>query len=183
MSKLSSGTISALQPIVDAIDAELEKEQEDRQLITIQTNNPKTLKNNLAAYKTMFRRDWNAKFWMKKKAEAVEISFHPTAKLNFTMHIGGSKPKEDGVTFNIVKPDALRPAEGPPIEMNDAQITQYMLIENPSDIQFLVAALNPGTQEYFKDPSNNETPALINFLHRRGYKYQVILGTKLRIFT
>jgi len=183
MSKLSSGTISALQPIVEAIDAELEKEQEDRQLITIQTNNPKTLKNNLAAYKTMFRRDWNSKFWMKKKAEAVEISFHPTAKLNFTMQIGGPPVKEDTVTFNIVKPDALRPADGPPLEMNDAQVTQYMLIENPSDVQFLVQALNEGTQNYLKDPSNNETPALINFLHRRGYKYQVILGTKLRIFT
>jgi|DEB3_MinimDraft_2_1074329.scaffolds.fasta_scaffold00335_12 hypothetical protein len=182
MSKLSSGTISALQPIVDAIDAELEKDQLDRQVITIETNNPKTLKNNLAAYKTMFRRDWNSRFWMKKKEKAVEISFHPTAKLNFTMHVGNAAP-EDKVIFNIVKPDAMHPGDGPVLEMNDAQVTQHMLMENPTQAQFLISNLSEATQEYLKEPKNSESTALINFLHRRGYKYQIILGTKLRVFT
>lgn len=182
MAKLSNGTISALQPIVEAIDAELLKEQYERCDITLQTSNPKTLKNNLATYKSIFRRDWNSRFWMSKKNDSVVISFNPAQKLNFTVHVGSPKVEET-LQFNIVKADGVRPGTGPVLEMNDMQITQHLLMENPSDSQYQLAMLSEDTQTFLKDPINEKPTALINFLERRGYKYAVIMNTRLRIFT
>lgn len=182
MAKLSNGTINSLQPIVEAIDAELAKEQPERCDITIQTSNPKTLKNNLATYKSLFRRDWNSRFWMSKKNDSVVISFNPAQKLNFTIHVG-SPAQEEVLQYNIVKADGVRPGIGPVLEMNDMQITQHLLMENPSDSQYHLAMLSDETQEFLKDPINEKPTALINFLERRGYKYAVILGTRIRIFT
>lgn len=182
MAKLSNGTINSLQPIVEAIDAELAKEQPERCDITLQTSNPKTLKNNLATYKSLFRRDWNSRFWMSKKSDSVVISFNPTQRLNFTVHVG-SPAQEETLQYNIVKTDGMRPGTGPVLEMNDMQLTQHLLMENPSDSQYHLAALSEDTQTFLNDPLNQPPTALINFLQRRGYKYAVIMGTRLRIFT
>lgn len=182
MSKLSNGTISSLQPIVEAIDKQLSKDQADREDITIQTNNPKTLKNNLATYKTLFRRDWNSRFWMSKKSDSVVISFNPAKRLNFTVHVG-KPPEVTELQFNIVQPDGIRPGDGPALEMNDIQITQHLLMENPADVQVNLLYLSSATQDFLKDPKNAEPTALINFLERRGYSYSVLLNNRLRIFT
>lgn len=182
MAKLSNGTINALQPIVEAIDAELQKDQQERCDITLQTSNPKTLKNNLATFKSLFRRDWNSRFWMSKKKDAVVISFNPAQRLNFTMHVG-SPQAEECLQYNIVRPDGIRPGTSPVLEMNDMEITQYLLMENPQDVQFNFLLLSVDTQKFLRDPLNEQPTALINFLQRRGYKYSLILNQRLRIFT
>lgn len=182
MAKLSNGTISALQPIVEAIDRELAKEQDAREEIHIETNNPKTLKNNLSTYKSLFRRDWNSRFWMSKRDDRIVVSFSPSEKLNFTLHVGVKPPVEE-VQFNIVQSDGVRPGDGPALEMNDMQITQHLLMENPSDVQFSLLHISTETLNFLRNPVTAEPTALINFLQRRGYKYAVIMNTRLRIFT
>jgi len=182
MGRLSIATIENLQPIAQAIDTELEKEQADRKTIFIECAAPTTLKNNLTLYKSMLRRDWNSRFWMVKRSTGLEINFQPAKKLNFTMHIG-DKPQESSVTYNIVQDSSVHPGDGPALEMSDTELTQHLLMENPASTQVLIDSLSDATKKYLADPLNAEASALINFLNRRGYKYSVLMNRRLRIFT
>jgi hypothetical protein len=182
MGRLSVGTIENLQPIAQAIDTELEKQQADRKMIFIECSAPTTLKNNLTLYKSMLRRDWNSRFWMVKRSNGLEINFQPSRKLNFTMHVG-EKPPETSVMYNIVQDPSVHPGDGPALEMSDSELTQHLLMENPHSVQVLLDNLSDETKKYLADPLNAETSALINFLNRRGYKYSVLMNRRLRIFT
>lgn len=182
MGRISNGTISNLQPIAQAIDAELEKEQSERKTIFIECSAPTTLKNNLTLYKSMLRRDWNSRFWMVKRSNGLEINFQPNRKLNFTMHVG-EKPQESSVLYNIVQDSSVHPGDGPALEMSDTELTQHLLMENPISTQVLIDALSEGTKKFLADPLNSETTALINFLNRRGYKFSILQNRRLRIFT
>lgn len=182
MGKLSSGTINKLHPIAEAIDNELQKPQEERQTIFIECAVPATMKNNLTLYKSMLRRDWNSRFWMRKRPTGVEISFAPSQTLPFTVRVG-KEEQIDTLQYNIVQPGGIFPGDGPALELTDTQLIQHLLMENPNSVQVLVACLSEQTQEYLKDSLNTPTTALINFLHRRGYKYAVILNNRLRIYT
>lgn len=182
MGKLSMGVINRLHPIAEAIDKELAKPQEERQNIFIECPVPATMKNNLTLYKSMLRRDWNSRFWMRKRPTGVEISFAPSQTLPFTVHVGKENPP-DVLQYNIVQPNGIFPGDGPALELNDTQLIQHLLMENPNSVQVLLSSVSTETQKFLQDPLNEPTTALINFLQRRGYKYSIILNNRLRIFT
>lgn len=176
MGKLSTGTITALQPIANAIDRELAREQIDRENFLIKCAAPNTMKSNLVLYKTLLRRDWNGKFWMTKKEEGVEINFHPNKVANFTLHPVVRSSQEE--LFTIVQSSTVEPAVV--YEMSDAEASHHLLVENPSSFLLSISHLSSDTQRYLEDPNASTESALIRLLQRRGYSW-TITGNKLKI--
>lgn len=176
MGKLSTGTIKALQPIAEAIDVELEKEQPNRVNFMIRCAAPSTMKSNLVLYKTLLRRDWNGKFWMTKKEEGVEINFTPNRVANFTLQpIVKLDPEPN---FTIVASATVEPAILH--EMTDAEASHHLLVENPSALLLNISYLTPETKAYLDDPNNADQSAFIRLLQRRGYSWTII-GNKLKV--
>jgi len=187
--KISNATIETLKPIIDQIDFELSKDQEDRVSFQIHSNRVPSLKANLATYKSLFRsEDWNGKFWMTKKKSKegesyLEINFSPTVRMNFTMKPVEKPPEEKVELYNIVSESSgPNPGDGPALEMNDRQISQMLLLESPRSAQFLISALSPETQAFLADMKSGEPSGLINLITRADYKIAVVMGTPLRIF-
>lgn len=179
MTKISANTILTIQPIIEAIDAELAKEQPDRLLLRIESEQVRNLKQILTTYKSHHRReDWNGKFWMTKKDGHLEISFDPPRRLSFSIVTEDTK-SPTSATFKITGSAPL-PADGPLQEMNDSQVLEYVMLESPSNASFLIDALNPDTIAYLRGESGERT-ALINMLDRRGYKATTIQNHRLRI--
>lgn len=176
MGKLSAGTIQTLQPIAEAIDNELEKEQQNRTNFLIQCASPGTMKNNLVLYKTLLRRDWNGKFWMSKKDNGVAIDFHPRRIANFTLQpIVQDETKRE--TFSIVTSGQDTAIAK---ELTDAEASHELLVENPSVMLLSIPHLSEETQNFLQDSKNADPSALIRLLQRRGYSWMV-LGNKLKI--
>ena len=171
MGTLGSRTVDLLQPIVKKIDEQLEKVQEDRTPIIIRTNQPTTLKNNLVLYKHNYRKDWNGKFWMRKHSDNIEITFQRGKVLSFSIEEGHQN--DDGASYSIEE-NVSPMITGIPFEMNDDQIVQHLLEENPSEAFFLYEPLSERTKIYLADPANEPTSALITFMQRRGYKYELV---------
>lgn len=187
--KLSSGTIEEIKPIIDQIDNELKKDQDERITFQIITNRVPSLKTALATYKSLFRREeWNGKFWMHKKknketGEAyLEINFSPRERMNFSIQQIGVVKNTDTEFTIIANNDAPNPGDGPALEMNDSQVSVYILTEQPRAAQFLISCLTDATKEYLKDVKNNEKSALMNLLERNGYRCSVVMDTRLRIY-
>jgi hypothetical protein len=180
MAKLGQRTIELLLPIAERIDAELAKPQSERKPITILSDNPGTLKSNLTLYKYSIRRDWNGLFWMNKKSDGIVISFQSRSALTFT--IAEDQEGPDGSSYRIKTP--LESGQrGPLLDMNDDRIVQYLLEENPPEQFFLFSALSEATRLYFSDPANEDPTALVTFLHRRGYKYQLFPPNTIKLYT
>jgi hypothetical protein len=186
---ISSATIDQLRLIIDQIDSELAKDQEDRVSFQIYSNRVPSLKSNLATYKSLFRAaEWNGKFWMiKKKTKEgetfLDIQFSPSARMNFTIK-QTEKPDEDNTELYNIVADASgpNPGDGPAHEMNDRQISQMLLLDAPQSAQFLISCLSPETQTFLQDMKSAEASALINLIQRSGYKISVVMNTRLRIF-
>jgi hypothetical protein len=170
MGKLSAGTISLLQPIANAIDAELERPQEDRKNFLIQCAAPHTMKSNLVMYKTLLRRDWNGKFWMNKKKEGVEISFSPSRLTYFSIQRMDGTPAPPAAGF-VIDRDEFRVRPEVLLNMSDGELSQYMLIEAPREAFVSTHNLTEESRMYIADPNNREQPALFRLLHRRGYHW------------
>lgn len=188
--KLSNGTIEQLKPIIEQIDKELEKDQEDRISFRIYSNKVPTLKTSLATYKSLYKREeWNGKFWMHKKKNKetdetfLEVDFTPRTAMNFVIQQLGvniTEPK-DGITI-VANNDAPHPGDGAALEMDDKQATMYILQESPRVVQFLISSLSVATQQYLADRKNAEPSALINLLQRNDYNISVVMGTRLRVY-
>jgi hypothetical protein len=178
MPKLGTRTIELLRPIAERIDAELDKEFSSRSPIIIETNQPGTLKNNLTLYKYTIRRDWNGKFWMTKRHDSVCISFQTRSPLKFEFR-ETQGPEESPYSIRTPLTSGQR---GPLLEMNDNQIVQHLLEENPPEEFFRYDYLSEETRNYFADPANEDPTALINFLSRRGYKYQLFPPNTVKIY-
>ena len=173
-------------PIIEAIDKQLALHQDDRKNFLIETDKIDTLKNSLVAYKTTYRKDdWNGRFFMtKQRGKGVYIDFAPknVPRPSFTNIVeDGEKVSKNAFNFTIL--DSAAPESGVAVEFSDLQLTQELLMENPTSITVLVSSLSIETQAYFLAPLSNPTSALINMMHKRGYKYQLIQGSKVRIFT
>ena len=187
--KITSAAIEQLAPIIEQIDHELAKDQEDRVSFQLYSNRVPSLKTSLATYKSLFKRDeWNGKFWMHKKTnketkeQYLEIDFTPKSRMNFTMK-PVEVPKDTDAAFHIVTPnDAPNPGDGPAFEMNDRQISQMLLLENPKSAQFLISALSDETKAFLADMKNADPTGLINLIQRNGYKISVVMDTRLRIY-
>lgn len=176
MGKISAGTIQALQPIADAIDDELKKEQENRVNFLIQCPSPGTMKNNLVLYKTLLRRDWNGKFWMSKKDNGVEVNFHPKRIATFSLQpVVQDEGKRDAFSIVTTGSSSLVAKE-----LTDAEASHELLVENPSIMLLSIQHLSEETQNFLQDPKNADPSALIRLLQRRGYSWMV-LGNKLKV--
>lgn len=187
--KITSAAIEQLQPIIAQIDNELAKDQEDRVSFQLYSNRVPSLKTSLATYKSLFKRDeWNGKFWMHKKInketkeQYLEIDFTPRGRMNFTMKTVEPTKDNDALYQIVTQNDAPNPGDGPAFEMNDRQISQMLLLENPKAAQFLIASLSPETQAFLQDMKNADPTGLINLIQRNGYKISVVMGTRLRIY-
>lgn len=187
--KLSSGTIEEIKPIIEQIDNELLKDQDERITFQIFTNRVPSLKTALATYKSLFRREeWNGKFWMHKKknketGEAyLEINFSPRERMNFSIQQLGVVKNTDTEFTIVTNNDAPNPGDGPALEMNDQQISVYLLTEQPRAAQFLISHLSENTKAFLADIKNGEPSALINLIERNGYRISVVMDTRLRIY-
>lgn len=178
MGKLSVAMMERLQPIADAIDEQLRKEQHERINFMIECHSPSSMKNNLVLYKTLLRRDWNSKFFMKKTSTGILIDFHPKAIIGFTIN-RQENTDYDPNSFNISIP---RTNNSPAMELNDIQLTQHLLMENPAEVFVQLSSLEQDTQRILAGDRSIPNTALLNFLGRRGYKYS-IHNNLLRIFT
>jgi len=186
--KISAATIERIRPIVDQIDAELEKEQEDRTDFQVYSDNVVALKNALAHYKSVFKRDiWNGKFWMIKsidkrtKEEYLDFRFGAKPVTKFSVAIkSGTNATEDSTSFEIRHNEPV-PADGVMREMNDSQISMFILTEKPESAVFDRKFLSEETNAWLNDPKLAETSALINLLERYGYHATSVLGTRMRI--
>lgn len=167
MTKLSTGTVLTLQPIIEAIDNELAKEQPDRLALRIDTDRVSNIKNLLAAYKSQHRaRDWNGKFWMNKKKDHLEISFAPPRSLTFTVKVADAEE-----THYTINSTASVPTSGPLLEMTDKQILEHILTESPQFADFHTDFLSPESKAFLAGTAE-QTPLFI-MLDRRGYKHVV----------
>lgn len=184
MGQLSAETITKLQPIANVIDAELEKEQNDRAQITIKSTVPRNLKRVLAKYKSDFRRDWNGLFFMnvKEKEGQVVIDFQPKVKPSFAIEVKPKKEKEDkSLLFESISSIPLYPADGVPREDDDIALMKFFLIEGLQVVQNRISAMLPATQAYLVDSNMADEPALMKFLERQGWKWTVLNNNRLRI--
>lgn len=185
--KISTATISKLTPIIDQIDAELAKEQEDRVDFQVYTDNTNSLKNALVHYKSLFRRtEWNGKFWIVKSSNKktgedfldFRFSAKPTTKFSFEIK---KEEDKDDLAFTIRSNEPV-PADGPVRELSDNQITSLILMESPNSAVFDRKYLSAETNAWLDDPKNADTSALINVCERRGYKVTTVLGSRMRIY-
>jgi hypothetical protein len=187
--KISAATIERIRPIVDQIDTELEKEQDDRTDFQVYSDNVTALKNALAHYKSVYKRDiWNGKFWMikstdkKTREEYLDFRFGAKPVTKFSVAIKTSANTPDSTPdFEIRHNDPI-PADGVMREMSDAQISQFILMEQPDSAVFDRSFLSNETNRWLDDPKVADPSALINLLERRGYQATSVLGTRMRIF-
>jgi hypothetical protein len=184
--RIATKTIEVILPIIEAIDKQLAMAQDDRKNFLIETDKIDTLKNTLVAYKTNFKKEeWNGRFFMtKQRNKGLYIDFRPknVPKPSFANIAFDEEPvASNALNFTIM--DTSAPEDGVAVELNDNQLSQELLMENPSSIMVLLASLSDETRKYFRNPLSEPPSALVNLFQKRGYKYQLIQGTKVRIFT
>jgi hypothetical protein len=188
--KVSAATIERLTPIIQAIDDELTKEQEDREDFKVYTTSANSMKNALVHYKAVYKAaEWNGKFWMvkgkDKKAdeEYLEFRFSNLNRTRFEISKVGVKDDDvASVDIPIIRKNTPVPADGPVLEMNDNQISQMILMENPTSATFDRKFLSKETNNFLDNSRTAEPSALINVALRRGYQVVPVLGTRMRIF-
>jgi len=183
--KLSTAQIDKLKPIIDAIEDELQKDQDDRQPLLIKTTQVRTLKNSLAEYKSNFKRaEWNGRFEMWQRKDHLEINFNvKKVKLQFTIERGVNVP-DDPDKYDIVRPaeTVSTAGQGPVQELNDRQITERLLVENIDEGFFWIPALSDETRHFLSNMKTADPSALINLLMKRSYKISIPNPSVLRIF-
>lgn len=186
MPRLSQTAIERCSNIALAIDEELKKEFKDRKSIFIKAFNPRTLKGELAAYKTQFKKEWLTQFWMlvhdsrvrnsKDHAQygtCLEISFveHNRKKIEYEI----IRPNEDHI--EIYKQDigeiglssfTLTPVS----DMNDTVAAQYILMEMPDRMKLELSSLSDETKEWFNDQNQDPSP-LLKMIQKRGYFFTI----------
>jgi hypothetical protein len=184
MGIISKTMMETLRPIAEAIDTALELPQEERKAFLIRTPNARSMKSNLVMYKSMLRRDWNGRFWMVKSEEGLWINFSPSRVLAYS--IAKETADIERPKFQIEYRDPSEPnprvivdtgkygSAGAAVrrEMNDQEIMLFLMEENPVNTTYAFLCLDQQTQKYIFDPKNEEEPALIRFLQRRGYKWE-----------
>jgi hypothetical protein len=115
---------------------------------------------------------------MVKTDEGLWINFAPSRILAFS--ISTELPSKERTPFLIEHRDPTAskadpsPGAGSAIrrEMNDQEIMLFLMEENPLNTTYSFLCLDKQTQRYIFDPANEEEPALIKFLRRRGYKWE-----------
>jgi hypothetical protein len=170
---LSASSITAIQPLIDAIDAELELPQELRSNLTIPSTDPKKLKNYVMNYKSNFRREeWNLKFHVVTHLKDAEKGPHIYVDFN---------PKRGGIFFSSIIRDGQKDEDPKlfasiigasnvtvPVEMTDDELVMHILTENPQRLSARFSFLSEETQNYLRDPQNVQPSALMTLLTRKG---------------
>jgi hypothetical protein len=184
--KLSTSQIDKLKPIIDLIDAELEKDQEERLPIILRTTQVRTLKNSLAEYKSNYKRaEWNGRFEMWQRKDHLEINFNvKQVKLQYSIERGVNTPAPDDDKYDIVRPSSTvsTAGQGPVKELNDRQITELLLVDNIDEGFFWIPALSDETKTFLSNMKTADPSALINLLMKRSYKISIPNPSVLRIF-
>lgn len=161
--------ILKLTPLVERIDRELAKDQDERVDFRVEVDNPSTLKNHLEDYKAALRQDWYQKFQMWHRKGTGFIQFRFNVRTNNSYTIVDIKPElEKKESYKIIEPVTTTPQDGVPLELDDLGVSGYILEMTPRIIVFR-SSLSPETQAYLKDPINNPPSALINLATRMGY--------------
>lgn len=187
MPKLTGPALERCANIARAIDSEMEKDTTQRKSIYIRTNSPKSLKAQLAAYKSEYKRDWLGAFWMfVYDSRSRGTGDHPThgrcIEISFT---------QDGtrkVAYEIVREDEeqieiYHEKEGQLTgssfaiaetrELDDQGAAMFLLMENPDNLKLRIELLSQETMNFLQDPKNNDPSALVNMLIKRGYTFDV----------
>lgn len=160
--------VNLLKPLADKIDAELAKEQIQRQDIEVEVNNPGKLKNQLEYYKVQLRKDWYMKFQMWKKEKENKLIIRFKSPLNSGYKILDPIKDEEG-GYRIVETDRVLTPDEVPQSISDADCFGLMLAGNHKFTVF-IDGLNQDTQEFLKDPQNKTETALIAGARRLGYR-------------
>lgn len=183
MPKLSQAAIERCANIAMAVDEELAKPFAERKSIYIKTPSPRTLKGELAAYKTQYKNEWLQQFWMIVHDSRVRnCRDHAVygACLEFSFVSGGSRklvqyevirPNEDHI--EIFKQDVgeigMSSFTMTEIsELDDSSAAAYILMESPERMKLDMDYLSAETKEWFADQNQTPTP-LIKMIQKRGY--------------
>lgn len=185
MPKLTQAATERCANIASAIDAELQKSSSERKSLYIRTSNPKSLKAELAAYKTTFRQEWKQQFIMtvyddRAKQKGTHPVYGRCIEVSFAM--GGVKKvayeilRDDEDTVEVYKEDTglftTSPFTSAPVtQLDDMATAQYILIEQPMNLKLDLSFLSTATLSYLDD-DKNEPSALINMLNKRGYSIE-----------
>jgi len=111
---------------------------------------------------------------MRKRSDSVEITFSTQSALTFDIEEGNMN--SDGASFFIENETQANPGKGVVHELNDDEIVQYLLTQNPRELFVQYDNLSDGTKRYITDPANEPSSGLILFMKRSGHKYEVVLG-------
>lgn len=182
MPKLSQAALDRCANIAMAIDEELAKPFAERKSIFIKTSSPKTLKGELAAYKTQYKRDWLAQFWMVVHDSRIRNSrdhsqYGPCLEFSFTnmnrkvVQYEVIRPNEDHI--EIFKQDVGEIGISsftltPTSELDDNSAAQFILMESPTRMKLDLQYLSDHTNEWLQD-RNQEPSPLIRMIQKRGY--------------
>lgn len=165
-----------------AVDEELAKPFADRKSIFIKVHNPRTLKGELAAYKTQYKREWLAQFWMIVHDSRVRNSkdhaqYGTCLEFAFTDH-----------SRKVVQYEVIRPSEDhieiykqdvgeigmssftmtETSELDDTTAAQFILMEAPTRMKLDLNFLSNATVSWLQDQKQEPTP-LIKMIQKRGY--------------
>lgn len=182
MPKLSQAAIERCSNIAMAVDEELSKPFVDRKSIYIRTANPRTLKQDLAAYKSIYKREWLAQFWMIVHDSRIRNSKDHSAygtclEFSFTEH---SRKK---IQYEVIRPneehiEIFKQDVGEIgmssftmteiSELDDSSAAAYILMESPERMKLDMDYLSVETKEWFADQNQTPTP-LIKMIQKRGY--------------
>lgn len=163
-----------MAPVIEEINKELAKPQEERVDIKIAFTNysqMKTFKGRLNTLKQQnFRNQWLGKFeaHMLPKHNQMEIRFNLSRKLTYAI-------VRDGVRgFQIESSSPLAIVAGPVKELTESEASMFILGDPDfKAARFLLSMFSQESFDYFNDPLKHETPALANLLKRRNLKWKV----------
>jgi hypothetical protein len=186
MPRLSQAALNRCASIALAVDEELAKPFDDRKSIYIKTANPRTLKQDLAAYKSLYKREWLTQFWMIVHDSRIRNSrdhgiYGTCVEFSFTEHNRKKieyeviRPNEDHI--EIFKQDigeiGLSSFTMTEVsELDDNNAAAYILMESPERMKLDMKYLSDSTKEWLTD--QNQTPSpLIKMIQKRGYFIEV----------
>lgn len=186
MPKLTQAALDRCSNIAIAVDEELRKPFNDRQSIFIKTYNPRTMKGELAAYKTQYKQEWKTQFWMIVHDGTIRgCNDHPVygrcLEFSFTERNRKLKNYEivrpNETTVEIYKEDVGKITmsaftQTPVTDLDETQVSMFILMESPTSVKLELNRCSAETHEWLKDQNQNPSP-LIKMLQKQGYFVQV----------
>lgn len=183
MAKTTEGSYKLIQPIINAIDEEMQKEKEyriDFPVIPNTHHKVSTIKKYIEDYIKEFKPEWKGRFQIRKNTRENSLTFNFNA-VDEPFNINKKVVEEGFEAFTINKGKTSVIPPEPFQEMSESEAAIYMLGEAPNAVSFLLDMLNENTQDFVRGSPSSES-AFIALMERRGYSWAFLPPNRLRIF-